>query len=107
MRQLRSTICQAVSQSLINRDCSSRCVEMDWPGSRKRRFGGIVETERDAEFALLTICVLFERSSAQTRSQVDVRWLERLARHPAERRSNLMMKKAGNRIVVDGVRREL
>src|SRR5215469_7909312 len=103
MRQLRSTICQAVSQSLINRNCSPRCLEMDWPGSRKRRFGRIVETERDAEFALLAIRVLFERSSAQIRSHVDIRWLERLARHLAERCSNLMMKKSGHRIVVDGV----
>lgn len=103
MRQPSAAVGKAVPEGLINGNDTSWRVEANGPRRGQRGLRRKIETERNAEFALLAIGVLLQFCSAEIRGQVNVGRLERLASHGAERGRHLMVEEARDWLVVGDV----
>src|SRR5579864_1411280 len=78
VRQLSSTICKTVPQCLVHSDRAAGSVQPNGPRRCELRLGRKVQTERNAELALLSVGVLFQFCSTQVRGEINIRRLQRL-----------------------------
>src|SRR5262245_8660387 len=69
----------------------SRVLQVERPTARTVRFGIVVDQQRDRELALGPVNMSGEHSAGAVRSEVDERWLHRLARDPAHDFAQLLV----------------
>ena len=84
----------------MNGNRAPECFKPDGPGRLTRRLRRKIQTERNAELALRPVGVFGQFCSAQVRSKVNVRRLDRLTRNRADRANELVMKEARHTLVV-------
>ena len=103
VRELPSTIKQAIPNRLINGNLARRCFKADGPWCGFKRFRRIVQAKRNAEFALFAVNMLREVGALQIGGDVNIRWFDRLSRDRAHRSGELIMKVPGDALVVSYV----
>jgi len=103
MRNASSAIDQPIPKSLIHRDRTARTIHSNGPGSLIFGFRREVETQSDAELALLSIRVLLQFGSTQITSRINVRRLDRLSYNSAYGLGDMLVKETSDTVVVHAV----
>lgn len=84
---------QGISNPLIYSDAPLFRMQENWPCRRHFWFRCVIHAEGDAEFALLSVRMLFEDCSCLVRSEVDIGRFDRFTGDRADKRGQLLVKK--------------
>ncbi len=100
MRHLRSPIDQAIAERLINLDRAFGSIQSYGPRRCQLRFRRKIQTQRNAEFALLAVGVLLQFGAAQVGSKINIGRLDRFSHNGADGVRNLKVEETGNAFIV-------
>src|SRR5258708_17012424 len=103
MGHLCSAVDQSIPQCLIYRDGSFTRIKPYRPRGCQLRLGRKIQTQSNAELALLPVDVLLQLSAAQVGRQINIGRLDRFAHDRANRIRNLVMEEPRHTFIVRDV----
>lgn len=100
MRQPGSPVDQPVAQRLVDSDGTFRSVQAYRPRGCELRFRRKVQTQGNAELALLPVDMLLQVGATQVRREINIRRLDCFSYDVTDCLCNLVMEEARNALVV-------